>query len=235
VAGQLLCYLLLALVAAEARETWTGLRNQGSQLLSTGIGIGAAGAARDWLPTALAAARSVWPVWPVGVWPVGPVVCVCADAKTGLGIVSRSVVTCAHAVDACCQLLGLFVARRSAAAGPAASSSASSSANSPSPRQALAQLRMHESSAATPPRGRSCTLTSSDGSRSRWPACSRRRPAALQWTSGLSSRDVQRLVHYTREEPTGRGSPSPMLVMRPIPPPPPSPSSAPLLLQPGAR
>jgi hypothetical protein len=39
VAGQLLCYLL-ALVAAEARETWTGLRNQGSQLLSTGIGIG---------------------------------------------------------------------------------------------------------------------------------------------------------------------------------------------------
>jgi hypothetical protein len=31
---------LLALVAAEARETWTGLRNQGSQLLSTGIGIG---------------------------------------------------------------------------------------------------------------------------------------------------------------------------------------------------
>jgi hypothetical protein len=134
VAGQLLCYLLLlALVAAEARETWTGLRNQGSQLLSTGIGIGAADAARDWLPTALAAARSVWPVWPVGVWPVGPVVCVCADAKTWLGIVSRSVVTCAHAVDACCQLLGLFVARRSAAAGPATSSSASSSANSPSP------------------------------------------------------------------------------------------------------
>jgi hypothetical protein len=103
------------------------------------------------------------------------------------------------------------------------------------PRQALAQLRMHESSAATPPRGRSCTLTSSDGSRSRWPACARRRRAALQSTSGLSSRDVQRLVHYTREEPTGRGSPSPMLVMRPIPPPPPSPSSAPLLLQPGAR
>jgi hypothetical protein len=228
----------LALVAAEERETWTGLRNQGSQLLSTGIGIGAAGAARDWPATDCTSRCQVCLAC------LACLACLlrrtcrlrlrrCKDMAWHRVKVSRELCTrCPRLLPTarplCCTaescsgtsgiLVGLLIRQFPLP-----------------PRQALAQLRMHESSAATPPRGRSCTLTSSDGSRSRWPACSRRRPAALQWTSGLSSRDVQRLVHYTREEPTGRGSPSPMLVMRPIPPSPLSSSSAPLLLQPGAR
>ena len=151
-------------------------------------------------PTTLALSGPVWSVWPVFVSLRG------AKDMTWLGAVSTLPSCARYTLLPKYSPLCWDVARRSAAAEPpppSASSSSLSSSLSPSPRSSA---HVHVDARgrcchAAVPAIMQCTLSTRDryGSRS---GC----PASMAIWPGLSLRDVQRVVHCTREEPTGRGS-----------------------------